>query len=274
MKNIEWLKEEIEEDINSWGGGNPDYFRGASDAYENVKDWLNQLDEPEVLSQEWIDEHKEFVGKRPDGTRVEVVKEQYLQNLLVPKPEEITEEQAWEVLSEAYDIPNKSYIREAMRVVGEHVGEDMTIGELKEKFAKPVIPQFVAEVIEEHKERGYDVYDSIDLIIETNGGGLPSISNWVARNIDKYARAWLDGYEVAEEQEPRYYAKIKGHENIASNDKYWNYNTDMEELSVGDSEVHPNVISEYVLKATKEELANLGITDDNADFVLVEEMEE
>ncbi len=46
-KDIEWLKEEIEEDIKSWGGGNPDYFRGASDAYENVKDWLNQLDEPE-----------------------------------------------------------------------------------------------------------------------------------------------------------------------------------------------------------------------------------
>ena len=79
---------------------------------------------------------------------------------------------------------------------------------------------------------------------------------------------------MAEEQEPRYYAKIKGHENIASNDKYWNYNTDMEELSVGDSEVHPNVISEYILKATKDEWANLGITDDNADFELVEEMEE
>ena len=48
----------------------------------------------------------------------------------------------------------------------------------------------------------------------------------------------------------------------------------MEELSIGDSEVHPNVISEYVLKATKDEWANLGITDDNADFVKVEELEE
>ena len=76
------------------------------------------------------------------------------------------------------------------------------------------------------------------------------------------------------EQEQKYYAKIKGHENIASNDKYWNYNTDMEELSVGDSEVHPNVISEYMLKATKDEWANLGINDDNAEFELVEELEE
>ena len=69
-KDIEWLKEEIEEDIKSWGGGNPDYFRGASDAYENVKDWLNQLDEPEVLSEElpvipkfvaeWIEKYVEY----------------------------------------------------------------------------------------------------------------------------------------------------------------------------------------------------------------------
>ena len=73
------------------------------------------------------------------------------------------------------------------------------------------------------------------------------------------------------EQEPKYYAKIKGHENIDSNDKYWNYNTDMEELRVGDNEVHPNVISEYMIKATKEEWTNLGLTDDNTDFELVEE---
>lgn len=57
-KDKTWLKEEIEEDIKSWGGGNPDYFRGASDAYENVKDWLNQLDEPEVLSSDWIKDNQ------------------------------------------------------------------------------------------------------------------------------------------------------------------------------------------------------------------------
>ena len=91
-------------------------------------------------------------------------------------------------------------------------------------------------------------------------------------NRGSFARAWLDGYTI--EQEPKYYAKIKGHENIGSNDKYWNYNTDMEELSVGDNEVHPNVISEYMLKATKDEWANLGINDDNADFELVEELEQ
>ena len=231
MKNIEWLKEEIEEDIKSWGGGNPDYFRGASDAYENVKDWLNQLDEPEVLSQEWISKNVEYAyfdmldGSGRLSSATAIIKPENLQNLLVPKQE------------------------------------------------LPVIPKFVAEWINETKP-----YNSLRVAFEyiaqrKRDNHDDELALWVEEgNSETFARAWLDGYEI--EQEPKYYAKIKGHENIASNDKYWNYNTDMEELSVGDSEVHPNVISEYVLKATKDEWANLGITDDNADFELVEEMEE
>ena len=137
----------------------------------------------------------------------------------------------------------------------------------------PVIPQFVAEWIEETKP-----YKSLRVAFEyiaqrKRDNHDDKLAFWVEEgNSETFARAWLDGYEI--EQEPKYYAKIKGHENIGSNDKYWNYNTDMEELSIGDSEVHPNVISEYMIKATKDEWANLGITDDNADFELVEELEE
>ena len=117
------------------------------------------------------------------------------------------------------------------------------------------------------------LYDSIDLIIETDGGGLTSISDWVARNIDKYARAYLTGrYEVEEEQ--KYYALIKGHEYIGTEDKYWNYDVEFEGLEIGDNKVHPDVLAEYMLKATKDEWANLGINDDNADFIKVEELEE
>ena len=195
-ENIEWLKEEIEEDIKSWGGGNPDYFRGASDAYENVKDWLNQLDEPEVLSQEWIDKNKFEVNGWNEAVHVED-----LQNLLVPKQEDMfngEKPDEGEVyfavgLGGAVEINSASSIDEAVERLTEH---DTNYSVSK----KPVIPKFVSEAIEKDKEDGYDVYDSIDLIIETNGGGLPSISNWVARNIDKYARAWLDGYTVEEEQ--------------------------------------------------------------------------
>ena len=132
----------------------------------------------------------------------------------------------------------------------------------------PVIPKFVAEWIEEAKGRHHSLYEAMADYCS------PEMNQWIQDfyHSDLFAKAWLNGYEI--EQEPKYYAKIKGHENIGSNDKYWNYNTDMEELSIGDSEVHPNVISEYTIKATKDEWANLGINDDNADFVKVEELEE
>src|SRR5699024_3320274 len=156
-KDIQWLKSEIHKELESWHGveGGID-----GDGINEIMLLINQLDEPETLSEDWIQEHSYNVHLlgTPDVTTVAVPRED-LQNLLVPKQE------------------------------------------------LPVIPKFVAEVIEEHKERGYDVYDSIDLIIETNGGGLPSISNWVARNIDKYARAWLDGFTV--EEEPLYRARLK-----------------------------------------------------------------
>ena len=80
------------------------------------------------------------------------------------------------------------------------------------------------------------------------------------------------GYEV--EEEPIYYALIKGHENISSDDKYWNYCITDESLDIGDNKVHADVLAEYVLSATKDEWENLGINDDNADFVEVEELEE
>ena len=86
IKDIEWLKEEIEEDIKSWGGGNPNYFRGASDAYENVLELINQLDEPEVLLQDWIEDN-EFLVNDESGVGYTVIESRKLKGLLVPKQE-------------------------------------------------------------------------------------------------------------------------------------------------------------------------------------------
>ena len=207
---------------------------------------INQLDETEVLSQEFINEKAvEIYADTADAEVHAVFRIRDLQNLLVPEQEEV---------DRAYKDGYEKGKEHATKVI------------------KPTIPKFIAEVIEEDKERGYDVYDSIDLIIETDGGGLLSISDWVARNIDKYARAWLYGYTV--EEKLKYFAKIKGHENIGSDDKYWNYCITDESLDIGDNKVHADVLAEYVLNATKDEWENLGINDDNADFIKVEEMEE
>ena len=74
------------------------------------------------------------------------------------------------------------------------------------------------------------------------------------------------GYEV--EEEPLYYALIKGHELITdkgvSTCKYWNFNT-------YNSDVFPNNrLSKhgiYLTKMSKEDWNELGINDSNADFV-------
>ena len=226
MKDIEWLKETLEERIDTMAKfEDVSYSIGLKEAYQHTLLLINQLDEPETLSQEWIDEHEVFIFDLDDDCEIRYVPSLKLQNLLVPKQK------------------------------------------------LPVIPKFVAEWIKETKP-----YNSLRVAFEyiaqrKRDNHDDELAFWVEEgNSETFARAWLDGYTI--EEEPKYYAKIKGHENIGSNDKYWNYNTDMEELSVGDSEVHPNVISEYTIKATKDEWANLGINDDNADFVKIEELEE
>ena len=232
MKTLESIREEIWEEMLRLEDKRKDQW--ADIKYQTLREVLQKLgylDEPEVLSREWISENVEYAyfdmldGSGRLSSATAIIKPENLQNLLVPKQK------------------------------------------------LPVIPKFVAEWIKETKP-----YNSLRVAFEyiaqrKRDNHDDELALWVEEgNSEAFARAWLDGYTI--EQEPKYYAKIKGHENIASNDKYWNYNTDMEELSIGDSEVHPNVISEYMLKATKDEWANLGINDDNAEFELVEELEE
>src|SRR5699024_786289 len=252
-KDIQWLKREIHKELESWHGveGGID-----GDGINEIMLLINQLDEPETLSEDWIQEHSYNVHLlgTPDVTTVAVPRED-LQNLLVPKQEVLSQE-----FIDKYKVDYDNWMPAVPIVHLQNL--------LVPKQELPVIPKFVAEWIEEAKGRHHSLYEAMADYCS------PEMNQWIQDfyHSDLFAKAWLNGYEI--EQEPKYYAKIKGHENIGSNDKYWNYNTDMEELSIGDSGVHPNVISEYILKATKDEWANLGITDDNADFVKVEELEE
>lgn len=73
---------------------------------------------------------------------------------------------------------------------------------------KPVVPQFVADWIEECKTKGialgYALYCSKKASDKKTYG-------WVVKSLDNqetFARAWLDGYEV--EKEKRYLVKFKG----------------------------------------------------------------
>ena len=71
---------------------------------------------------------------------------------------------------------------------------------------KVKIPQFVAEYIEQKKD---DDYHLLGAMIEIRSHKNKEIDEWFEEddNMELFARAWLDGYEV--EEEPKYTVKFK-----------------------------------------------------------------
>src|SRR5699024_8643920 len=154
-------------------------------------------------------------------------------------------------------------LREVLQKLG-HLDEPEVLSQ-----ELPVIPKFVAEWYEsEGKQSSWWNWfykwgrDEGRTELETK------TIRWMQDfNEEAFVNMFLHGYTV--EKERKYYAKIKGHENILSGDCYWNYDIGEEELSIDNIKIYPDVTAEYMIKATKDEWANLGITDDNADFELV-----
>ena len=214
-KDIEWLKKEFD-----------DLFNGKSILTVGksvVDEILDQLDETETLSEQWIEQKSiDTLVDTLSGEILVMFRLYDLQHLLVPKQE------------------------------------------------LPVIPKYVADAIEVTKMAQLNYYDMLKALEKE--AVQDRTRRWVFRNLSAFVKAWLYGYTIEKEQ--LYFAKIKGHENISSDDKYWNYCITDESLDIGDNKVHADVLAEYVLNATKDEWENLGINDDNADFIKVEELEE
>lgn len=84
---------------------------------------------------------------------------------------------------------------------------------------KVKIPQFVAEYIEWAKEEDYHLFGAM-LGIKYHEN--KKVDNWFYTddNIEIFARAWLDGYEV--EKEKRYIVKVK---NIGDGWEYLKWNS-------------------------------------------------
>ena len=74
-KDIEWVKDKLKclkkHDLGMWKQSEPNsksqsHFNGSMSAIDKALDFLDQLDEPEILSQEWIEEntyHNHYVDK-------------------------------------------------------------------------------------------------------------------------------------------------------------------------------------------------------------------
>lgn len=99
-------------------------------------------------------------------------------------------------LIEKYEYLNHSYFR---RVDTSEVLKDLR--QLDEP-QKVIIPQFVADWIEECEEKEKTLLNSL---LYTPEG----VNSWVGNsdNQELFARAWLDGYEV--EKEKQYFVKIR-----------------------------------------------------------------
>ena len=92
----------------------------------------------------------------------------------------------------------------------EYIEIDMVIRFISEldEPQKVTVPQYVADYIKDAKYYEWDLDDVFDHIVEESEGS--EISEWfyTLGNVDVFARAWLDGYEV--EKEKRYRVKMKG----------------------------------------------------------------
>lgn len=71
---------------------------------------------------------------------------------------------------------------------------------------KSVVPQFVADWIEECKDDDFHLFGAMESI----SSNQKKLDYWFREddNMELFARAWLDGYEV--EEEKRYLVKVKG----------------------------------------------------------------
>lgn len=76
---------------------------------------------------------------------------------------------------------------------------------LLDKPKKATVPQFVADWIEECKDDDFHLFGAIEGI----SSNQKKLDYWFREddNMELFARAWLDGYEV--EKEKRYYVRFK-----------------------------------------------------------------
>ena len=147
------------------------------------------MSEYKRLDSKWIDEHKREYDEYPSGAPVLLVDD--VKELLVPK-QGVTGEQFVN-----YAMDNDLVVFEKDKLDAEV--QRMIDEAYKTMNEKPVIPKFVAEWIEKHREHESNVWHLMYNVSVQNfelGTWL-----WGENNVDVLARAWLDGFTVEYEAE-------------------------------------------------------------------------
>ena len=119
-KNKEWLRNEVNElPLRFLGFSMLKQREEFTVSKDDVLELIDQLDEPKVLSPDWIDSNSVYASA--DGVTEEYVHVDDLQNLLVPKQEEQSTETVADVVSTFW----KSYerLKEVMNIEVEELEE-------------------------------------------------------------------------------------------------------------------------------------------------------
>ena len=123
MKTLESIREEIWEEMLRLEDKRKD--RWADIKYQTLREVLQKLghlDEPETLSQKWIDKHSYNVHLlgTPDVETVAIPRDD-LQNLLVPKQEEQSAKTVADVIADFYKSLER--LKEVLRTEVEELEE-------------------------------------------------------------------------------------------------------------------------------------------------------
>ncbi|EAE3131951.1 DUF1642 domain-containing protein [Listeria monocytogenes] len=136
---------------------------------------------------------------------------------------------------------------------------DKAVAKIEEQ-ERLVVPQCVADWVSHCKQKGYDLFLSIDY----DDSDMPyEMYNWLTfsdENQELFARAWLDGYEV--EKEPLYYVQLIDHAT-----GYLNVHYDNQKLVGSNDEA-----SEYKTQFTESEIK--AMNKGEAYWLLKEPVEE
>ena len=136
---------------------------------------------------------------------------------------------------------------------------------MKIEIEKPVVPKFVADWIEQLYGQGFDSDDLLEILFSRDDDIAElRIFDWFTNDKERAIVAILYGYEV--EQQPLYYAKIKGWEHIGTSTYYFGYDEDNDSLEVTYLEGNYH----FAFSLTHEHWNKLGINATNADFEAVE----
>ena len=131
----------------------------------------------------------------------------------------------------------------------------------RQKLNKPVIPQFVADWIEECKNDDFHLFGAMEAISLNQ----KKLDYWFREddNMELFARAWLDGYE----KEKRYLVRIIG---ITNYNSYLNYHKGEDKWTI-ESRVEIDAIR---TEHTRKELEDAGFGEVfNSTLFEVEEVE-